>query len=194
MPLRPHLLLAALAAALGGCAVHGTATAPLTPAPAVAPSTSPLDAGAQPGSGGAGDDARGCAVEAGDTSFVLVSTMVARPRAVVLDTLRQILHREGYTIAAEDAGDGRLITAPRFGWPAGTESESWHGSESPGVVVVAAASASGGDSTGVTIATRAVCEVAAPGEQAPSAKVGNALRMVSAMRLASDLSGSFSIR
>lgn len=187
---RLHLLSVAFAITLAGCAGHGT-TPPLMsalPAPDVGASDGGADQSLTP-SAGPGS----CAMVASDTSYVLVSAFVAQPRGVVLDTLREILHREGYTIAAEDAGDGRLITAPRFGWPAGTETESWHGVENPGVVVVAAMSARG-DSTGVTIATRAVCDVPAPGEQAPSAKVGNALRMMSAMRLAKELGGSFLTR
>jgi hypothetical protein len=52
-----------------------------------------------------------------------------------------------------------LITAPSYSWPAGTESEPWHGPEHPGVELFLFTRVAG-DSTTVTIGARALCRVA----------------------------------
>jgi hypothetical protein len=73
-----------------------------------------------------------------------------------------------------------LVTAPSYAWPAGTESEAWHGAEHPGVEIYLFTRAVA-DSTQVTIGARALCLVRGPGETTPSTTVGTSLESISAL-------------
>jgi hypothetical protein len=87
-------------------------------------------------------------------------------------TLRDL----GYAVL-EHAPPRELITAPSYAWPAGTETEGWHGPEHPGIEMFLYTRPVG-DSTSVTIGARALCLVRAPGETTPSADVGKSLETV----------------
>ena len=86
----------------------------------------------------------------------------------------------GYAVL-EHAPPRELITAPSYVWPAGTETEGWHGSEHPGVELYLYTRPAG-DSTEVTIGARALCLVRGPGETTPSAAVGTSLETVSTLK------------
>lgn len=80
----------------------------------------------------------------------------------------------------ENSPPRELITAPSYKWPAGTETEGWHGAEHPGVEIYLF-TRTVADSTQVTIGARAICLVRGPGEAAPSATVGTSLESISAL-------------
>ena len=86
----------------------------------------------------------------------------------------------GYAVL-EHAPPRELITAPSHTWPAGTETEAWHGTEHPGVELFMYTRPVG-DSTHVTIGARALCRVRGPGESVPSADVGTSLESVSTIK------------
>ncbi|MBC7895123.1 MAG: hypothetical protein H7066_06905 [Cytophagaceae bacterium] len=91
-----------------------------------------------------------------------------------------VLRELGYAVL-EHAPPRELITAPSYVWPAGTESEGWHGAEHPGVELSLFTRAVG-DSTHVTIGARALCLVRGPGETSPSTEVGKSLESVSTLQ------------
>lgn len=88
------------------------------------------------------------------------------------------LRELGYAVL-ENEPPREMITAPSYKWPAGTETEGWHGSEHPGVELFLYTRPAGRDSTQVTIGARALCRVRGPGETTPSATVGTSLESVS---------------
>jgi hypothetical protein len=90
------------------------------------------------------------------------------------------LRELGYAVL-EHAPPRELITAPSYVWPAGTETEGWHGAEHPGVELYLYTQPAG-DSTRVTIGARALCRVRGPGETTPSATVGTSLETVSTLK------------
>jgi hypothetical protein len=103
------------------------------------------------------------------------ATFVMRPEplyAAGSEALRGL----GYAVL-ENSPPRELLTAPSYAWPAGTETEAWHGSEHPGVELSLFTRATG-DSTQVTIGARALCLVRGPGEATPTADVGKSLESV----------------
>ena len=92
-----------------------------------------------------------------------------------------VLGKAGYTIADSSLADGRLVTAPRFAWPLGSEKESWHGTESPGVSLRIDL-APAGDSTRLTVSGRSPTRA-----DWTDAKVAQQLELLSVLQMASDL-------
>ena len=91
-----------------------------------------------------------------------------------------VLRDLGYAVL-EHAPPRELLTAPNYVWPAGTETETWHGSEHPGIEMFLTTS-SFGDSTRVTIGARALCLVRGTGATTPGREVGSNLEMVSTLK------------
>lgn len=95
--------------------------------------------------------------------------------------LVQLLTKNGYTIADSSTSAGHILTAPRYAWPAGTEKESWHGRESPGVVLLIDARPKG-DSTAISIQGRS------PTARGwTDAKVASQFEMMSVLMFAGEL-------
>ena len=120
-----------------------------------------------------------CATPDDSTGTSMSGTFLGRPEALYAAgsaALREL----GYAVL-EHAPPRELITAPSYKWPAGTESEGWHGAEHPGVELSLYTRAAG-DSTVVTIGARALCLVRSPGESTPSADVGKSLESVSTLQ------------
>lgn len=82
-----------------------------------------------------------------------VSVTVSGHQPDVFRRLAGAVVQQGYTIADSSAAGGRIVTAPLIGWPKGTETEAWHGKDSPGVVLYVTAHAKG-DSTTIEIGSR----------------------------------------
>ena len=128
-----------------------------------------------------------CAAQPRDTSWVIINATLPQPAPSVIDSARVVLVRQGFVLTPASSAL-RLQTAPRFTWPEGTEAETWHGEENPGVRVVISAEPRSADSAAVSIAARAVCAVAAPGSTVPSDEVGETLQMITALQVANALS------
>ncbi len=158
------ILALAVAAAVSACAsgaassAEGTTSAPRASRAALQPT---------------------CATPDDSTGTSMSGTFAGRPEAFYAAgsaTLREL----GYAVL-EHAPPRELITAPSYIWPAGTESEGWHGAEHPGVELSLYTRAVG-DSTQVTIGARAICLVRGPGDAAPSADVGKSLESISTLQ------------
>ena len=143
--------------------------------------------GASASSGAATPSSRGaraplqpaCATPDDSTGTSMSGTFAGRPEtfyAAGSATLREL----GYAVL-EHAPPRELITAPSYSWPAGTESEGWHGPEHPGIELSLYTRAVG-DSTQVTIGARALCLVRSPGEATPNADVGKSLESVTTLQ------------
>ncbi|HEX2780802.1 MAG TPA: hypothetical protein VHM30_14975, partial [Gemmatimonadaceae bacterium] len=92
--------------------------------------------------------------------------------------------KQGYTIADSSVTAGRIVTAPYFGWPKGSEKEGWHGADSPGVVLMASLEPRG-DSTFVALSGRSPV---APGWK--DTKVAEQVELMSVIMLAGELPDS----
>ena len=82
----------------------------------------------------------------------------------------------GYAVL-ETVPPREMITAPSYAWPRGSERESWHGSEHPGIEVFLH-TRTAGDSTAVTIGARALCKVAGAAGGPRESEVGKYLEGV----------------
>jgi hypothetical protein len=81
---------------------------------------------------------------------IAVSVTFADPPFEVFSRLLATLAKNGYAIADSNRTVGRIVTAPRMGWPAGSENDPWHGTKSPGIIIGINLK-SKGDSTAVEI-------------------------------------------
>ena len=120
-----------------------------------------------------------CTTPDDSTGISISGTFASRPEplyAAGSATLRDL----GYAVL-ENAPPRELITAPSYVWPAGTETEGWHGTEHPGIEIFLYTRPAG-DSTQVTIGARALCLVRGPGETSPSSNVGNNLETVTMLK------------
>src|SRR5512143_442589 len=68
-----------------------------------------------------------------DDKSIRVDATVPFPLATVYQLGDSVLRAHGYTWTAASPVSER-VTAPRYTWPPGSESEPWHGAESPGLV------------------------------------------------------------
>jgi hypothetical protein len=93
------------------------------------------------------------------------------------------LRAQGFAIIESDSVAGTLATNPSFTWPTGTDAEKWHGEANPGVQVTVRAATRGPDSTAFQVGARALCLVPEQGQSVPSAKVGKALEMITALAI-----------
>jgi hypothetical protein len=100
-----------------------------------------------------------------------------RPSQVFLLAARA-LRDLGFTIADSSSSTGELNTSPSYAWPAGSEKEKWHGTESPGVVLHVVARASGTDSTFFGVTALAPVRSVAGGDSAATT-----LRLLSTVTL-----------
>lgn len=127
-----------------------------------------------------GDAVRTSPADAGQP--INISATVKGEPGGLYRTLLALLAARGYAIADSSVTAGKIVTAPRYTWPAGSEKESWHGAESPGVrlsIVVA----SRGDSTAVDISAQSPARPAWK-----DAGVAATLQLLSAMEIATALS------
>ena len=150
------------------------------------PTTSPM-AAATP-VGGAESAPRLCSTPSRDTTFIAVSARFAGSPRTLFDRAAAVYAQQGYAVAVADRAGGRLVSTPRYTWPPAVAAESWHGEEHPGVEALTLLVPAGPDSTDVSFQARALCQVRAPGASAPSEQVGQQLKMLTAIMLASAFS------
>jgi hypothetical protein len=123
--------------------------------------------------------------EADQQGINMTVTLPAHPTRVAA-TVDSVLQAEGYTVRRSPAALGRWMVEPRFTWLQGVESQgAWHGDEHPGVEVAVSTEARG-DSTRLVAGARALCNV--PPVASDSGSVGQLVEMISATKLAADVS------
>jgi len=110
-----------------------------------------------------------------------VSVTILGRQPEVFHRLAGAVVQQGYTIADSSTTDGRIVTAPLIGWPKGAATESWHGKDSPGVVLYISAHAKG-DSTAIEIGSRSPTVT-----DWKDAKVANQLQVMSVLLFAGAL-------
>ena len=114
------------------------------------------------------------------SGIAITTTLHGTPQAL-RPVLLNLLARYGYTVEDSGASGGRIVTAPRYAWPKGSEKEIWHGKESPGVRLF------------VTLEPRGDSTTVAIGGQSPTRpnwsepKVAETLQLLSIMELTAAL-------
>jgi hypothetical protein len=121
------------------------------------------------------------APDSGDTRGTRISTTLAGLPSAVYGTLSELLGKQGYTLEDSSLAQGRLVTNPRYEWPKGSETESWHGATSPGVRLTVFLTPSG-DSTKVDILGESPTRAGWT-----DANVARTLQVLSVMQFASSL-------
>jgi|GEM_PF-6336511 len=97
-----------------------------------------------------------CAKGPSTADMTVVSVSTAHPPARVVAVIDSVMGTSPRTIDFRAPDQGIWRSAPTFTWPAGTATEAWHGSVSPGYVLFATA-APAGDSTKVQIGAQVLC-------------------------------------
>lgn len=115
---------------------------------------------------------------------VTITTTLAGPPRALYPVVLKLLSDHGYAIEDSSEGRGRIVTAPRYAWPKGSETEPWHGTDSPGVRLFVTFETMG-DSTAVTIAGQSPT---VPNWTEP--KVAEILQLLSIMEMAAALPDS----
>ena len=119
-----------------------------------------------------------------DTRGIGMSVTLAGPPHSYFPLLLDFLVTHGYTIDDSSRDAGRLVTAPRYAWPTGSEKESWHGAESPGVRV-AVRLVPRADSTTIEITAQSPTRAGWT-----DAKVAQRLQMIASLEIAGALTKS----
>ena len=119
--------------------------------------------------------------------FTGARVAVASPSATVARTLDSLLPALRYGIDSATSVSGRWVSKMRFSWPNGTEQESWHGTEHPGLRIVVSA-VTRGDSTEVSAAAQVMCILDAPDVDAKQESVSSKLKLMSVLEVISSLS------
>lgn len=109
------------------------------------------------------------------TGTTMSGTFASRPEPLYAAGAA-VLRDLGFAVL-ENAPPRELLTAPSHAWPAGTETEGWHGSEHPGLEMFLFTRVAG-DSTVVTIGARSLCLVRGPNDPSPGPEVGKNLEML----------------
>lgn len=116
-----------------------------------------------------------CATPDDETGTMMSGTFASPPEPLYAAGAA-VLRGLGFAVL-ENSPPRELITAPSHAWPAGTESEAWHGPEHPGLEMFLV-TRSAGDSTVVTIGARALCLVPGTNDPSRSPEVGRNLEML----------------
>jgi hypothetical protein len=117
---------------------------------------------------------------------IRVDATIALPLATIYQVGDSVLSAHGFQWRAT-SDVGARVTAPRQTWPPGTESEPWHGAESPGLVITFSAFAAH-DSTRLSILSEVVCRVSPPEVELADSSVESQLRVLGAVEVVSGLS------
>jgi hypothetical protein len=102
---------------------------------------------------------------------------------VVRPVLDSVLTARGYRGHVSDASGTRL-SQPKFTWPRGTEGESWHGTDSPGVEIMVR-TVGRGDSTDFSVVSHVVCLSGDPRPESDPESVETRLEQAAAVEVAS---------
>ena len=120
-----------------------------------------------------------------DGKQIRVDGTVPVPLAIVYQIGDSILKAHGYQWVNATPVAAR-ITAPRFGWPPGTEAAPWHGAESPGLIISLSAFAAH-DSTRLSIVSEVVCRVSPPAAELADSSVESQIRVMGAVEIVSGM-------
>jgi hypothetical protein len=131
-----------------------------------------------------------CSRGAADTKTIQVSATFGQSLADVSRAIDSILPALGYALDSTVSSPGRWVSRVRTTWPQGTENESWHGAESPGVKVFVRATAKG-DSTLFVVDAQAMCLLESAEVDAQPGSISGMLEMMAAVQVASSLSTAF---
>jgi hypothetical protein len=106
-----------------------------------------------------------------------VSATLPGPAVAAYARVLRLLADRGFAVEDSSLSAGRIVTAPRYAWPAGSEKEPWHGAESPGVRLAISLVAKG-DSTKVSVSGQSPTK-----PEWKDAKVAQTLELLSIMEL-----------
>ncbi len=168
MGLRDHAWKLTGALALATVACGGSSRAADGQAPPAPPPSVSAGVPSAPG----GTTGRACATPDDSTGTTISGTFRSPPEplyAAGAGALRDL----GYAVL-ENVPPREMMTAPMYSWPRGSEQDSWHGSEHPGVEVYIS-TRTAGDSTTVMIGARALCNVAGAAGGPRDSEVGRNL-------------------
>jgi hypothetical protein len=129
--------------------------------------------------------ATSCPKGPADEKSIRVDATVAVPLRTLYHLGDSVLTAHGFQWTATSEVSAR-VTAPRFAWPAGSETEPWHGTESPGLVIVISAFTAH-DSTRFSISSQVRCRVSSPEVEPTDASVESQLRLLGAMEIVTGL-------
>ncbi len=121
-----------------------------------------------------------------DDKSIRIDATVAVPLSTVYHLGDSVLAAHGFQWTAASPVSAR-VTAPRFTWPAGSENEPWHGTESPGLVITFSAFTAH-DSTRLSVSSEVLCRVSAPEVEPTDSSVESQLRVLGAVEIVSGLS------
>jgi hypothetical protein len=128
-----------------------------------------------------------CPRGAADDKSMMVSAVIADSLPRISATINSVLSDLGYRLSVLESSIGQWVTLPRFDWPSGTERETWHGAESPGVqLVVDLEPAERG--IRLRVAANAVCLVGTMAESERPNSVESMVETLSAMQVATEVS------
>jgi hypothetical protein len=128
-----------------------------------------------------------CPRGAADDKSMMVSAVIADSLPRISATIDSVLSDLGYRLSVIESSIGQWVTLPRFDWPSGTEHETWHGTESPGVqLVVDLEPAERGIQ--LRVAANAVCLVGTMAESEGANSVESMVETLSVMQVATEVS------
>lgn len=102
-----------------------------------------------------------CANGSADEAATMVSVVVPWELRAIAVEVDSALHTLGYAVSPLESSPAQWVTRPRFVWPAGSETETWHGTENPGVQLVVDLAVEK-EGTRFSVAASAVCRVTTP--------------------------------
>jgi hypothetical protein len=127
-----------------------------------------------------------CPRGAADDKSMMVSAVIADSLPRISATVDSVLRDLGYRPSVLESSIGQWVTLPRFDWPSGTERETWHGAESPGVqLVVDLEPAERGIQ--LRVAANAVCLVGTMAESERPNSVESKVETLSAMQVVTEI-------
>jgi hypothetical protein len=121
-----------------------------------------------------------------DDKSIRIDATVAVRLSTVYQLADSVLAAHGFQWTAASPVSAR-VTKPRFSWPPGSESEPWHGTESPGLVLTFSAFTAH-DSTRFSVSSQVLCRVSAPEVEPADSSVESQLRLLGAVEFVSGLS------
>jgi hypothetical protein len=128
----------------------------------------------------------GCPRGRADGRAIEIRTTVGLTATALVPLVDSVLVVNGYQIDTGLSGPLSRVTIPSLAWPRGTETETWHGQDHPGVRLFVTL-AGRGDSTTVTIGAHVICLLGSPEDDARPSSVSGMLRMIAAMQVAAGL-------
>ncbi len=128
-----------------------------------------------------------CPHGASESKGVTMAVTLTEGLATVAARIPAAFAAAGLEPSADQSLPGFWVSRPLTGWPRGAEDADWHGSQSPGVLVIVSAEAAG-RGTKVQVSAQALCRVT-EGGAIPAAEVGATLETFTATLVAGGIVG-----